>query len=52
MSVTKLEVLCNGLQILCVDLVLTMLTVPLHWLSLPGNVKRERNKQKGKNGLR
>lgn len=58
MSVTKLEAFCKGLQTRCVDLVLAVLTARLHWLSLPGNVKRKKektnktSKQKDKNGLR
>lgn len=45
MSVTKLEAFCKGLQTRCVDLVLAVLTARLHWLSLPGNVKRKKKKQ-------
>lgn len=56
MSVTKLEAFCKGLQTRCVDLVLAVLTARLHWLSLPGNVKRKKknktSKQKDENGLR
>lgn len=52
MSVTKLEVLCNGLQMLCVGLVLPLLTVWMYWVSLPGNVKRKKNFKKIKQAER
>lgn len=42
MSVTKLEAFCKGLQTKCVDLVLSLLTVRLQWLSLPEYVKRKK----------